>query len=71
VTYGNDWARGFIRGTRLRQQGWAESLADDDHGGCMIPMLMLYHEHDEDPTMRPKQSQPKSLISARRRIGFP
>ena len=54
VTHGNDWARGFIRGTRLRQDGWAELLADDDHGGCMIPMLMLYHEHDEEPTLRPK-----------------
>jgi uncharacterized protein len=51
---GNDWARGFIRGTRLRHDGWAELLADDAHGGCMIPMLMLYHENDEDPTMRPK-----------------
>ena len=54
VGHGNDWARGFIRGTRLRHDGWAELLADDDHGGCMIPMLMLYHEHDEDPSMRPK-----------------
>ena len=52
--HGNDWARGFIRGTRLRHDGWAELLADDEHGGCMIPMLMLYHEHDEDPAMRPK-----------------
>lgn len=51
---GNDWARGFIRGTRLRQDGWTELLADDSRCGCMIPMLMLYHEHDEDPTMRPK-----------------
>lgn len=52
--HGNDWARGFMQGTRLRHDGWAELLADDDHGGCMIPMLMLYHEHDEDPAMRPK-----------------
>jgi uncharacterized protein len=29
-------------------------LADDDHGGCMIPMLTLYHEHDEAPAMCPK-----------------
>ena len=56
---GNDWARGFMRGTRLRHDVWAELLADDDHGGCMIPMMMLYHEHDEDPTMRPKPIGPE------------
>jgi uncharacterized protein len=59
VEHGNEWARGFIRGTRLRHDGWAELLADDDHGGCMIPMLMLYHEHDEDPAMRPKPIGPE------------
>jgi uncharacterized protein len=56
---GNDWARGFIRGTRLSPDGWAGLLADDARGGCMIPMLMLYHEHDEDPTMRPKPIAPE------------
>jgi uncharacterized protein len=25
----------------------------------MIPMLMLYHEHDEDPSMRPKPIGPE------------
>src|ERR1019366_4653371 len=39
--------------------GWAELLADDDYGGCMIPMMMLYHEHDEDPDMRPKPIGPE------------
>ena len=57
--HGNDWARGFIRGTRMRQDGWVELLADDDHGGCMISMMMLYHEHDEDPSMRPKPIGPE------------
>jgi uncharacterized protein len=54
MSHGNDWARGFIRGTRLRHDGWAELVADEDHGGCLIPMLMLYHEHDPDPEMRPE-----------------
>lgn len=57
--HGNDWARGFIRGTRLCHHGWAELLADDRQGGCMIPMLMLYHEHDEDPVLRPKPIGPE------------
>jgi len=54
VAHANDWARGFIRGTRMCQDGWADLLDDDDHGGWMLPMLMLYHEHDEDPTLRPE-----------------
>lgn len=67
LSRGNDWARGFIRGTRLRQDGWSELLADNDHGGCMIPMLMLYHEHDKDPAMRPKaidQEQRQRIIAS-------
>ena len=38
----------------LRHDGWAELLEDDDHGGCMVPVLMLYHEHDPNPAMRPE-----------------
>jgi uncharacterized protein len=51
----------------MRQDGWVELLADDDHGGCLIPMMMLYHEHDEDPSMRPKPIGPeqrKKVISS-------
>ncbi len=51
---GNDWARGFMRGVKMRREGWAEFITSDKHGGWMIPVLMLYHEHDEEPGMRPK-----------------
>jgi uncharacterized protein len=64
---GNDWARGFNQGTRLRHDGRAELLADDDHGGCMIPMLTLYHEHDEAPAICPKligAEQRKKIIES-------
>ena len=54
VAHGNDWARGFMRGMGMRHDGWAELVNDEEHGGCLIPMMMLYHEHDEDPEMRPK-----------------
>ena len=37
----------------MRHDGWAELANDEEHGGCLIPMMMLYHEHDEDPEMRP------------------
>jgi len=59
LAHGNDWARGFMRGSHLRHDGWAELLVDDEHGGCMIPMLMFYHEHDEDPSLRPKPIGPE------------
>jgi uncharacterized protein len=33
--------------------------SDEEHGGCLIPMMMLCHEHDEDPAMRPKPISPE------------
>jgi uncharacterized protein len=48
TAHGNDWARGFMRGMEMRQYGWAELVTDEEHGGCLIPMMMLRHEHDED-----------------------
>ena len=54
VAQGNDWARGFMRGMRMRHDGWAELVNDEENGGCLIPMMVLYHEHDEDPKMRPE-----------------
>jgi uncharacterized protein len=56
---GNDWAIGFIEGIRLRMEAWTTLLDDDDHAGCLVPMLMLYHEHDNDPSLRPKPIGPK------------
>ncbi len=53
VPQGNDWARGFMRGVKMCH-GWADLIADEEHGGCMVPALMLYHEHDPDPEMRPE-----------------
>jgi len=59
VAHGNDWARGFMRGMRMRHDGWAELVEDEEQGGWLIPMMMLYHEHDEDPKMRPAPITPE------------
>jgi len=56
---GNDWARGFIHGTEMRKEGWAELLADEEHAGCMVPAMILYHEHDKDPELRPGPISPE------------
>ena len=56
--HGNDWARGFMRGMHMRHDGWAELVNDEEYGGSLIPMMMLYHEHDEDPEMRPDPITP-------------
>lgn len=50
---GSDWSRGFVRGMDMRSAGWAKLLADEEKSGFMLPVLMLYHEHDEDPQLRP------------------
>jgi uncharacterized protein len=59
VAHGNDWAHGFMRGMHMRHDGWAELVNDEEHGGCLIPMMMLCHEHDEDPKMRPNPITPE------------
>ena len=57
--HGNDWARGFMRGMGMRHDGWGELVNDEEHGGCLIPMMMLHHERDEDPEMRPEPISPE------------
>ena len=64
MAHGNDWARGFMRGMDMRHDGWAELVNDEEHGGCLIPMMMLCHEHDEDPAMRPKPISPEQREKA-------
>jgi uncharacterized protein len=59
VAHGNDWARGFMRGMHMRHDGWAELVEDEEHGGWLIPMMMLCHEHDADPKMRPQPITPE------------
>jgi uncharacterized protein len=56
--HGNDWARGFMRGMQMRHNAWSELINDEKYGGSLTPMMMLYHEHDEDPEMRPDPIAP-------------
>ncbi len=53
IAHANDWAQGFMRGMDLRREDWADLLDDEDHGGWLVPIFALAHEHDPDPTMRP------------------
>jgi uncharacterized protein len=53
VYRGNDWASGFLRGMTLRNEEWSALLDDEDNGGSLVPILVLAHEHDPDPDMRP------------------
>ena len=53
ATTANDWANGFLRGMELRKTEWATLLNDAEHGGWLVPIMALAHEHDPDPAMRP------------------
>ena len=59
IARGNDWANGFLRGMSLRRESWSELLEDEDHGGSLVSTLMLAHEHDPDPKLRPDPITPK------------
>ena len=52
IELGNDWATGFMRGVSYCYDDWQEFLNNEDYGGSIIPMLMLFHEHDEDKETR-------------------
>ncbi|WP_200655680.1 YecA/YgfB family protein, partial [Paraburkholderia aspalathi] len=53
VAPGNDWAHGFMRGVQTRPESWSLLINDEDHGGAMLPIMMLHYEHDPAPEMRP------------------
>ncbi len=53
IALANDWAQGFMRGMELRREDWVDLLDDEEHGGWLVPILALAHEHDADPALRP------------------
>lgn len=59
VAHGNDWAHGFMRGVHGRS-GWRELMDSDEYGGPLLPIMLLAHEHDPDPAMRPKPVAPEN-----------
>ena len=63
IAHGNDWANGFARGMEMRRNGWSKLFDDTEHGGAVLPILALAHEHHPDPEMRPY----KEPMSAERR----
>lgn len=50
---GNDWANGFLLGTKMRFDIWSEIVNSEERGGSMIPIFALAYENDPDPTLRP------------------
>ncbi|MDY7577149.1 UPF0149 family protein [Herbaspirillum sp. RTI4] len=58
VIHGNDWASGFMRGTRTRPASWRPLFEIDEFGGPLLPMLILMHEHNPDPALRPNPIAP-------------
>ncbi len=59
VAYGNDWAQGFLQGVDMHRESWADLVNDEERGGSLIPIMMLAHEHDPDPEMRPPPISPE------------
>jgi uncharacterized protein len=59
VAHGNDWAKGFLQGMSLRRNSWNKLLDDEQHGGSLVPIFMLAHEHDPDPKLHPPPISPK------------
>jgi len=60
ISHANDWAIGFLRGMELRSELWVDLLKDEKHGGWLVPILALAHEHSPDLELRPYGVQPVS-----------
>ncbi|WP_239689698.1 UPF0149 family protein, partial [Pseudomonas syringae] len=41
ITYGNDWALGFMRGVQARPGSWRDLIDSDEHSGPMLPIMLL------------------------------
>ena len=63
ISPSNDWATGFLRGMEFHKEQWAALLVDEEHGGWLVPIFALAHEHAPDPEMRPY----KEAIGAEKR----
>jgi uncharacterized protein len=57
IARGNDWAHGFMGGVNFHHQSWREMIADEEHGGALIPIMILMHEHDPNPEIRPYEDK--------------
>lgn len=49
---GNEWANGFLRGLRMRSEGWSVLLQDQREVHLMVPMFTLAHEHNPVAELR-------------------
>jgi uncharacterized protein len=59
VVRGNDWATGFMLGVELRHEQWDVLFNDAEHAGLVVPLLMLFNEHNPDPERRTKDMTPE------------
>jgi len=59
VCQGNDWALGFMRGVGMRRHAGAKLFHDEESSCRLFPALILCHEHDEAPELRPRSIDAK------------
>jgi uncharacterized protein len=70
IAHGNDWAAGFMRGMEMRRDSWMVLMDDEEHGGALVPILALAHEHHADLEMRPYKEPISSEMRERLIVGM-
>jgi uncharacterized protein len=55
---GNRWAQGFLKGIAMCREGWNEIFEDEDKSAMLLPAVVLAHENDPEPEMRPWKTPP-------------
>ena len=66
VVYGNDWARGYLRGMLMRKESW-DALHNGPAGKCLAPMWRLIHEGQDAPGFPDDPEMQYPLIPADQR----
>ncbi len=43
IAHGDDWALSFMSGIHARPASWRDLIDSDEHGGPMLPIMLLAH----------------------------
>ena len=70
---GSEWAVGFMAGFQLGGEEWNDYIDDEENAGVFVPILMLAHENDPDPGMRPEpiDDEQRETLLAGISVGVP
>lgn len=59
---GNDWAKGFMRGTKYCRAEWVNLANNEEKDGALVTILALVDENDLDTELRPYKKPASGVL---------